>query len=421
MPALASACVVEGGIHPSARVGRTADAIVLGFAKAPLLVEQSFAPLRQLRQEGVLRNIHYVTWEGADLDAHVAPIVNMPEVQVTRVPQPAAHGEPYQKTIVYQIHNLEAALSLITEDDTIVLKSRPDFVANVDFLREKIVNFDFDCEIESDPAPLGVAMPKPVFHNKIWTPWADSNQPFFYEDAAFMGRKDDVSKLAIPVRRADLDMLALEPCYHYYHIVRFAKIFLQSYPMFEGYLENYHHITNNMPYRTKLIPHFVNKGGHFLYLLIAHAWILNSHFHVDMGEPDDLQFYPNTRNKTTDWSKRDTWNLAFPYESVTKWRMTEFPGRFTLNVMRPYARLMDDLWQNALFTREIPELSPATLKRMLENIAHYGDGRLQKAERSFYDELGAFYRAQMKGRGYSKKHRTHEAMNELMLETPSNQ
>jgi hypothetical protein len=83
----------------------------------------------------------------------------MSEVTVTRVPQPVAHGTPYQKTIVYQIHNLAAALPLIAEDDTIVLKWRPDFAANVDFLRDKIESFDLDCEIESDPAPFGVQMP----------------------------------------------------------------------------------------------------------------------------------------------------------------------------------------------------------------------------------------------------------------------
>jgi hypothetical protein len=393
---------------------------MLGFAKTPLLVERSFAPLRRLRQEGVLRTIHYVTWDSPEIDAHVAPILNMPDVQVTRIPQPIARGTPYQKTLVYQIQNLAAALSLIEEDDALVLKLRPDFVAGVDFLREKIVDFDFNCEIENDPAPLGVAMPKPVFHRKIWTPWADANQPFFYEDAAFMGRKDDLQRLTIPAKRADLDMLELEPCYHYYHIVRFAKPFLPSYPLFEAYLQNYQHITNNMPYRSKLIPHFVNNGGHFLYLLIAHAWILDSHFHVDMGEPGDLQFYPNTRNKSTDWSKPETWNLAYPYESVSTWRMTEFPGRFTLNIMRPYARLMDDQWQNALFTRDIPELSRATLKRMLETISQCGDGRMKKGERAFYDELRAFYRTQMKGHGYSKSSRTHEAMDALMAETPSN-
>lgn len=401
-------------------MSRATDAVVLGFSKAPLLVERSFAPLRQLKQEGVLRNIHYVTWDSADIDPHIAPIQVMPEVTVTRVPQPVAHGTPYQKTIVYQIHNLEVALPLIAEDDAIVLKWRPDFTANVDFLRDKIESFDLDCEIEADPAPLGVAMPKPIFKNKIWTPWADANQPFFYEDAAFMGRKDDLCNLTIPLKRADLDVLGVEPCYHYYHIVRFAKPFLQSYPMFKGYLENYRFITNNMPYRSKLLPEFVKSGGYLVFLLIAHAWVLNSHFHVDIGEPGDVRFFPNTRNKTTDWSKPEAWNVAFPYDEVKTWRMTQYPGKFMLNVMRPYARLMDDQWQNALFARDIPELSRATLKRMLEHISQYSDA-LKKREQTFYDELAAFYRTQMKGRGFSKSSLTHEAMNALMVETSPDQ
>jgi hypothetical protein len=88
------------------------------------------------------------------------------------------------------------------------------------------------------------------------------------------------------------------------------------------------------------------------------------------------------------------------------------------NVMRPYARLMDDLWQNALFTRDIPELSRETLTRMLQHIAKYSDG-LKKREQIFYDELAAFYRTQMKGRGFAKSSLTHDAMNALMADTPS--
>jgi hypothetical protein len=376
-------------------LSRAADAVVLGFSKAPLLIERSLAPLRRLKQEGVLRNIHYVTWDSADIDPHAAPIQAMPEVTMTRVPQPVAEGTPYQKTIVYQIRNLEAALALIPEDDTIVLKSRPDFVADVDFLRDKIENFDLDCEIESAPAPHGVEMPKPIFRSKIWTPWADASQPFFYEDAAFLGRKDDLLHLTLPVSRADLGMLEMEPCYHYYHIVRFAKAFLPAYPMFKRYLKNFHHITNNMQYRAEMLRHAV-KNPYFLFLMIAHAWILHSHFQVDCGEQGDLQFFPNTRNKDADWSNPATWNLAFPYDDIGKWRKTEFPGKLLFNITRPFGRLMDDQWQNALFTREISDLPQPTLKGMLEHVAHSRDGRLKKLERDFYDDLASFYRTYMK-------------------------
>ncbi len=43
--------------------------------------------------------------------------------------------------------------------------------------------------------------------------------------------------------------------------------------------------------------------------------------------------------------------------------------------MRPFGRLMDDQWQNALFTRAISDLPQATLKGMLEHVAHSRDGR----------------------------------------------
>jgi hypothetical protein len=378
-------------------LSRPADAIVLGFSKAPLLVERSFASLRQLKQEGVLRNIHYVTWDSADIDPFVAPIQAMPEVTVTRVPQPVVEGTPYQKTIVYQINNLEAALALIPEEDTIVLKSRTDFVADVDFLRDKIQNFDLDCEIDTNPAPFGIQMPKPIFRAKIWTPWADASQPFFYEDAAFLGRKDDLRHLVLPVSRTDLEMLETEPCYHYYHIVRFAKAFLPAYPMFKRYLKNFHHITNNQQYRMEMLRHAV-KNPYFLFLMIAHAWILHSHFHVDCGEPGDLQFFPNTRNRDTDWSDPTTWNLAFPYDKVRTWRDAEFPGQLVVSITRPFARLMDDRWQDALFSKPIAELPGKTLTVMLEHLARSRDGRLKKLEREFYDDLASFYRSYMKAR-----------------------
>jgi hypothetical protein len=381
---------VEGGTA----LRRPADAIVLGFTKAPSLVVRSFAPLRQLKQEGILRNIHYVTWDGADIDPFVVSVLNMPDVQVTRVPQPAVQGTPYQKTIAYQINNLIAALALIRESDTLVLKLRPDFVADVDFLRDKIVKFDIDCEVESDSAPLGVAMPKPVFRSKIWTPWADSNQPFFYEDAAFLGRKDDLCNLETHLSRTDMEMLATPFCDAYYHIVRFAKIFLPSFPMFKAYLQNYRHVTSNMDYRMKMIPHAL-KSPYFLFLVVAHAWILHSQFHVDCGEPGDLEFYPNLRNKTADWSNPNTWRLAFPYDGVTNWRRTTVPGCFVPSIGRPFGRLLDDEWQKALFTKDVPDLPRATLRGILNNVSQSRDGRLKQMERAFYDDLSAFYRAYM--------------------------
>ncbi len=374
-------------------MAQTTDAIVAGFAKSPLLVEQSFAPLRRLRQDGLIRTIHYVTWDSTELDAFVAPVLAMPEVQVTRVPQPMVQGTAEQKTLVYQTRNLDMALSLIAEPGTVVFKSRPDVVIKPDFLRRKIANFARDCGTVPTSA-LGVAMPKPVLRNKVWTPWADSNQPFFYEDAAFMGRKDDLQNFVIPPTRTDLALLDVPMCDHYYHIVRFAKPFLESQPLFQDYLRHYRYFTSNMDYRIELMQRLMGEAFTF-YLVIAHAWILYSQFHVDCGALGDILFYPNTRNKKTDWSNPKAWRQALPYEDVEGWRQTESAGSVVANIGRPFGRLVSDAWQSALFEKEISELPPSSLVPMLEHISGCADGRLKPLEKSFYDDLAKFHRHYM--------------------------
>jgi hypothetical protein len=370
-------------------VAHKTDAIVLGFAKSPLLIEQSFAPLRQLRREGLLRTIHYVTWDSPTIDPFVAPVLAMGDVAVTRVPQPAVQGTATQKTLAYQTHNLDVALSLVGEDDTLVFKSRPDVVIDTGLLRKKIEGFSDICGSVPISA-FGIPMPKPVMHNKVWVPWADSNQPFFYEDALFLGLKRDLGHFVIPLDRSDLDMLAAPMCEHYYHIVRFAKAFLPSWPLFRAYLRNFRHITSNMDYRIEMIGHVLG-GPYFLFLLIAHAWILHSQFHVDCGGPGDILFYPNTRNKQADWDDPKTWRQALPYETVKQWQAIENPGLMLANIGRPFGRLMTDRWQQALFTQELADFPRPTLIGLLEHTANCGDGRLRALETDFYRDLEQFH------------------------------
>jgi hypothetical protein len=374
-------------------VPQIADAVVLGFTKAPALAELSFAPLRQLRQEGHLRTIHYVTWDSPELDAYVAPITQMPDVQITRVPQPLVKGTPPQKTLLYQTHNLDVALSLIAEDDTIVFKLRPDFVANVDFMRDKIVNFEHHCGTVPRSA-YGIEMPKPVLRKKVWMPWADSNQFFFYEDAALLGQKSDLVQLKAPITRSDLDTLEALFCEHYYHIARYARIFLPSYPLFRSYLKNFKYLTNYPQYRLEMIGHAINSS-YFLFPLIAHAWILHSQFHIDCGAQGTLRFYPNLRNMTTNWANPEEWNLALPYDKVAYWRDSGEPGLLFPNIKRIFGRLVTDDWQKALFTQDIPDLPLKTLLGLLQHIAGHGDGRLKNLEIDFYRDLQRFYRNYM--------------------------
>lgn len=371
-------------------MSQVADAIVLGFSKAPALVEQSFAAVRQLRQEGHLRDIHYVTWDSPEIDPFVAAIEQMPDVKITRVPQPVVEGTPPQKTIRYQIHNLDVALSLIKESDTVVLKTRTDFVPNIDFLRDKIVNFERYC----GNVPLsawGVTMPTPALRKKVWIPWADSNQFFFFEDAALIGLKSDLVKLNLPVTQGDLHTLEQPLCEHYYHVARYARTFVPSYPMIDAYLKHYRYLTNYPQYRLEMIAHVMN-GPYFLFLVIAHAWILHSQFHVDCGAQGTLRFYPNLRNIKTDWSAPSQWILALPYDDVARWTGTEEPGMFYPNIKRVYGRQLTDRWQKALFTQLLPDLPYNTLVGILQVIARHGDGCMRELESEFYTDLKNFYR-----------------------------
>ncbi|MDR3527152.1 MAG: hypothetical protein P4L57_07705 [Rhizomicrobium sp.] len=370
-------------------MSQVADAVVLGFSKTSVLVEHSFAPLRQLRQEGHLRNIHYVTWDSPELDRFVAPVEQMADVQITRVPQPVVSGTPPQKTLVYQTHNLNTALSLIKESDTVVLKTRPDFIANTDFLRDKLANFERHCGHVPRSA-WGVPMPKPVLRKKVWLPWADSNQFFFFEDSSLIGLKVDLAALNLPVTPADLETLEQPLCEHYYHIARYAKTFLPGYPMIRAYLDNFKYLTNYPQYRLEMLAHVIN-GSYFLFLVIAHAWIMHSQFHVDCGTQDTLRFYPNLRNMTTDWEDPTQWRLALPYDEVAKWRFTEEAGLFYPNIKRVYGRQLTDGWQKAIFSQKLPDFPHKILVGMLEHISRAGDGRLRGLEDDFYRDLKLFY------------------------------
>jgi len=367
-----------------------ADAIVTGFVKSPVLLQRSLVPLRQLKQEGVLRSITYVTWDTGEIDEYVAPLANMSDVSLVRVRQPQVQGNANQRGVVYQVQNLDAALSQISEEDALVLKLRPDFVANVNFLRGKIANFDKLCAVPSERSPLGVTLPKPVLHSKIWIPWADSNQPFFYEDGAFLGRKRDLRKLATSVSREDMDILGDPLCGSFAHVVRYAKIFLPRYPLFANYLRNYRYFVNDLDYRLQLVPHLLNDGF-FWHVIIAHAWILHSQFHVDAGEQGELSFYANNVNRNADWSKPESLRNAPPYDDIDTWRSGTKPEKATHSVSRAYGRLVDDTWPTALFTTQLPDFPRATLIALLENIAGCGDGRLRGVENDFYRSTAALY------------------------------
>ena len=360
---------------------RPVDALVTGFTKSPGLLARSLAPLCQLKHEGVIRNIHCVTWDSAELNSCVAPLDDLRDVQLTRVPQPAVSGNGHQRGIVYQVENLKAALKLVP-DDALILKWRPDCVARHAFLRDKIRDFETWSAVPENVC-FGVSMPPHLFQNKIWIPWADSNSPFFFEDAAFFGARREVEKLITPLTSADMAILGDVRCRSYVHVARYAKIFASRYPLLENYLRRFRFFPMDIEHRRKIIPYMVDNGFGW-HLLIANAWILHSQFHVDIGAPGDLSFYANDVNRDADWSRPETLKVAFPYNDPTMWREGTKAGMAIPSVSRAFGRLVDDAWQKALFTTGVTDLPRDVLVALTENVARCRDGRLAGIEAEFY-------------------------------------
>ncbi len=98
------------------------------------------------------------------------------------------------------------------------------------------------------------------------------------------------------------------------------------YPLFANYLEKLsHYFANDWDYRTKVVP-LLLADGFFWHLVVAHAWILHSQFHIDAGGQGDIQFYANNCNKHADWSDIASLKSANPYDSLPMWRAGEYPG-----------------------------------------------------------------------------------------------
>jgi hypothetical protein len=376
---------------------RPVIALVTGFTRNGDLCRRSLAPLCMLKRRGMLDRILAVTWDSAALDEFVTPLGEMPEVELVRVPEPKLTGAAYRKGTIFQLRNLEAALALVPESDALIFKARPDFVADAGFLAGKIANFDRLCAPSTLPYTFGTDMPDSPFDMKIWLPWADANQPFFYEDGAFMGLKRDVAKLADRNAETYLDILEDRRFGWFAHIVRFALPFLDSHPIFRRYLRDFHCFPNDTDFRVAML-RAVNEDPFFWHLLIAHAWILATSFHVDCGAPGQLGLYTNIYNQQADWTKIETLKVNPPYDTVNDWRAGQHPGGLLPGAGRVYGRLMDDSWQEALFTQaRLADLSPDDIRGVLRNVTLYSRGLLAEAEQNYYGALETLCRV----RGFS--------------------
>ena len=371
---------------------RPVVAIVTGFTKSKILMWRSLKPLRDLKQKGVIDRILYVTWDTPKLDDMLAPLAEMPDIELVRVPEPAVCGSPVRCGIAYQIRNLEAALACVPDEDALIVKLRPEFCFDDEFLEDKIRNFDTLCAPSDLPQKLEVAMPPSPFKAKIWLPWADANQPFFYEDAAFMGLKGDVAQLADRKAERQMDVLSEHDtgCGWLAHVARYATVFAPHYPIFDGYLSNFRLFPKNQRYRSAMLRGVAHEGF-FWNLLLAHAWILATNFHVDCGTPGQLTFYTNTYNRGADWSVVDSLRIEPPYNAVDMWREGQEPG-LRRALVRPFDRLVDDAWVQNLFTQPVvTDVRLPALCEVLGSIAATPQGGFGEPEASFYRRLTELY------------------------------
>lgn len=373
-------------------LARSAVAVVVGFTKREGLLPKSFAPLCALKAAGVLDRILYVTWDKPDLDPFVADAAAMDDVELVRIPEPAVEGLPYQKKHFYQTHNIAEALKLVDGDDTLVLKTRPDVVFDPNFIAGKIRAFDFLCAPRR-PERIKVRMPRSPFAMKVWMPWADSNQPFFFEDGIFAGLKRDLVKLATPKSDDIVRDFGDADSAWIVHIGRYLAPFLKDYPIFRNYLKNFRVFRQDNNYR-RLQMAQVYQDPFFWHLVLANAFILAENFHVDCGYPGQIVFLP-PEGADDAFAGKPIAQIPSrtPYTTIETWRTGQKPGSLSMSIARIFGRLVDDSWQRALFNAPLADLTPDNLVGTLERIATYREGGdLAEVEAAFYAKLDRIYR-----------------------------
>lgn len=368
---------------------RSVVAVVTGFTRCAPLAQKSIAPLVNLKRAGIIDRILYVTWDRADIDAFVAPVAVIEDVETVRVAQPHAQGGGLRTGTLYQIANLAAALQRIDEPDALVVKLRPDFIVREEFLRTKIEGFETLCAPGDLAAQFGVAMPPSPFAAKIWLPWADAGLPLHYEDAAFMGLRRDIDRLADAAALDVIDphLAAGNGFAWLTHVARFVAVFGRDYPFLSTYARNHRLFVNEPCLRADIMAAAIREPF-YAQLAVLNAWILASCFHIDCGLPGDLTFYSNSSNPKANWSDIRGLKNHPPYNAVDAWRAAQCPGGLLPCLGRIHARLVDDSWQTALFARDaLTGVTPEQLRTVLRRAAAYNPGVPDVAERAFYAAL----------------------------------
>lgn len=372
---------------------RNVIAIVTGYTKTDALNKVSFEQLRKLRSAGVIDRIIYVSWDSPRLDDLFSTIAKFPDIEIMRVPEPKIEGAPLQKSIIYQIRNLEAALQFINDDDALILKTRPDFVfANEDFIKQKILDFDKNCAPSDLPKRLKLQSPKPIFERKIWVPWASASEPLFISDAVFLGLKRDIDKLADRAAEPFLEILWDERCDRISHICRFLNIFQNDYPLLRKFGQNIRYFISTLDYRD-YFAFFCRKQPFFWRLAVLNAWLLETHFHIDGGHNGDLIFCSHHANLFGKITTIKDIKFEPPLTTIDLWRKNITVGSLKVCCEYSVTVLADDRWQHALFTRSrIDNFSHSDIIRILKESISYDPKTIKNMEADFYNEADRIYK-----------------------------
>lgn len=373
-------------------MARSVVALVTGYSKVAFLNQISFEQLRKLRRAGVLDRIVYVTWDSARLDPIFEPFAAMPDVEVVRVPEPPIQGAPLQKSIIYQIRNLEAALRCVDDPDALILKTRPDFVfMNEGFIAQKIRDFETWSAPSTMAAQLKVDAPPPVFDRKVWVPWASASEPLFISDAVYLGLRRDIDKLADQAAEPFLEILWDERCDRISHISRYLNIFQEPYPILRRFGENIRYFVSTLDYRDYFA--FICRNQPFFWCLaLVNAWLLETHFHIDGGHNSDLIFCSNHANQYEKLTSVRDLKFEPPLTAIDQWRKNMRPGSLKVSCDYSVTVLASDEWQHALFTRSMIDDTPhAEIVALLRQAIAYDREKIGAIEDAFYAAAERYY------------------------------
>lgn len=371
---------------------RDVVALVIGYNKIDFVNQIAFEQLCKLQSGGVIDRIVYVTWDSARLDGLLEPIKHFSGVELVRIPEPELGGAPLEKSIVYQIRNLQTALNLVEDDNALVLKTRTDFLfLNENFLKQKILGFDNFCARSSLAKRLPFDVPAPAFRRKVWIPWANATEPLYCSDEAFMGLKGDIAKLADNGAERFLAMLRDERTDRISHTARFLNLFLADYPILQRFYENFHIFISTLDYRAEFAP-LCGRHPFFWRLAVLNAWLLETHFHVDGGHNADMAFCSNRANQQ-EVKTIDDVNFQPPLTNIDKWRSNMRPGSLLKSCTYSISYLADDDWQHALLTsRKLADFKHNDICTMLEQAIRYDRAEIGAMEDAFYADAEALYR-----------------------------